>query len=467
MTERQNIALRLVLLVMIGSLISFVPISNSVTEKTRKVQFAYSAGAFQDQAYLLLELADENPWWSSLWESAGDSAYLSANYSLAKKSYEAAIERNSLSDDGKIRLGEVYLILGDDLSADNIWSDLEESPAALRKLAELYEKQGNLEAAVETWRSYLIKSEQGSTQENLYYFSLLSAAYQPEGALSNLDQVAKDFPDAILVSTAIRDSMAEEPAYQYTSTGQALASIGEWRLANYAFEKATLLRPDYLEAWAYWGESLQHVAEPIIDPLEALERAQSLNENSVLANMFLGLYWQREGSHNKALEYFDGVEAIWSDNPDVYIEQGRSQAALGNLELAAEKFQQAIDLNPQNGLYYSQLAEFCVNYSYQVKELGLPAARLAVQFDDQDPAFLDVMGQVLLDLEDEMNAQVFFQRALENDQEYAPAYFHLGILYSTREDQERTIYYLKQALLHSNNLALKNQVERLLFNYLP
>ena len=467
MTERQNIALRLVLLILIGSLISFVPISNSVTEKTRKVQFAYSAGAYQDQANLLLEIVDENPWWISLWESAGDSAYLSQNYSLAKRSYEAVLERNELSDNGKIRLGEVYLLLGDDLSADTIWKDLGKSPAALRSLAELYEEQGNLEAAVETWRTYLIESEEGSTQENLYHFGLLSAAYQPEGALSNLDQVAEDFPDAVPVLIAIRESMTEEPAYQYTATGQALASIGEWRLAGFAFEKASVLRPDYLEAWAYWGEALQHVEDPVIEPLEALDKAQNLDENSDLANMFLGLYWQRKGSQNKALEYFAKVEDIWPDNPDVFIEQGRSQAALGDLELAAEKFQGAIDLNPQKGLYYSQLAEFCVNYSYQVKELGLPAARLAVQFDNQDPIFLDVMGQVLLELDDELNAQVFFQRAIEIDPEYAPAYFHLGILYATREDGERTVYYLQQALNHSNNLALINQVERLLSNYLP
>ena len=467
MTERQNIAIRLAVLILIGSMIGFVPVSNSVTDKTRKLQFALSADAYQDQAALLLDLAEENPWWSSLWERAGDSAYLSGDYSLARGSYQSALERKTLSDAGKIRLGDVYLKLGDEISADSVWKDLEESPPALIKLAELYETQGDLKSAVDTWRSFLILSKEGSTKERLFHFALLSAAYQPDGALSNLDQVAEDFPDAVLVATAIRESITEEPAYQYTSTGQALASIGEWRLASFAFEKAAALRPDYLEAWAYWGEALQHIEIPVIEPLEALEKAHDLDENSPLANMFLGLYWQREGTHTKALEYFTVVEDVWPENPDLYVEQGRSQAALGDFEIAVEKFQHAIDLDPQNGLYYSQLAEFCVNYSYQVKELGLPAARLAVQFDDQDPFFLDVMGQVLLDLDDEMNAQAFFHRALEKDPEYAPAYFHLGILFSTREDQERTVFYLQQALLHSNNLALIDQVERLLSIYIP
>ena len=115
----------------------------------------------------------------------------------------------------------------------------------------------------------------------------------------------------------------------------------------------------------------------------------------------------------------------------------------------------------------SQLASFCIMYSYQVRELGLPAARLAVQFDDQDPEILDVMGQVLLDLGDEMNALKFFQRALEADLSYAPAYFHIGIIYSARENKELTIYYLQQVMLYSENLSLIDRAERLLASYLP
>jgi len=137
------------------------------------------------------------------------------------------------------------------------------------------------------------------------------------------------------------------------------------------------------------------------------------------------------------------------------------------LETAIEKFQQAIELNPLDGTYYSQLASFCITYSYQVRELGLPAARLAVQFDGQDPEILDVMGQVLLDLEDEMNALKFFHRALEADSSYALSYFHLGIIYSARDNNELAIYYLQQVMLYSENLSLIDRAERLLSSYLP
>ena len=467
MNESQKIALRLVVLVLIGSLLSFVPVANSVTEKTLKLQSAFSAEDYQEQAEILVSLAEETPWWKALWESAGDAAYLAGDYDLAKIAFTHADQEGILSDQGRLKLGEVFLEAGEQDSAEDIWQDLGNNLAAVEKLANLYEDQGNYTAAVEEWQTYLSLNDNESSVDLLYHFGLITAAHEPDQALVYLDQAIDTYPEAGVISEAIRGSLSEEPAYQFMTTGQALASISEWRLASHAFEQASNLRPDYLEPWAYWGEALQHLEDPSRDPLEVLEIALDVNDRSPLANMFLGLYWQREGSHITALDYFEKTEQAWPDHPDVYVEQGKSLAALGELEIAVEKFQQAIELNPLDGTYYSQLASFCVKYSYQVRELGLPAARLAVQFDDQDPEILDVMGQVLLDLGDEMNALKFFQRALEADLSYSPAYFHLGIVYSARENKELTIYFLQQVLLYSENLSLIDRAERLLSSYLP
>jgi tetratricopeptide (TPR) repeat protein len=344
---------------------------------------------------------------------------------------------------------------------------LEANPDAVERLASLYENQGDLAAAVETWEYYLTLVEDERTTDLLYHLGLIVAAYQPESALVYLDQSSNEFPSAIAVSEAIRESLSEESAYQYVQTGQVLASLGQWRLASFAFDQATILRPDYLEAWAYLGEALQHIEDTTIDPINPLKKAISLDNRSPLANMFLGLYWQRRGSHITALEYFQQAKIFWSDQPDIYVEQGKSLAALGRLEEAVEMYQQAIELAPMEGKYYSQLAEFCVVYAYQVQELGLPAARLAVQFDNQNPEFLDTMGQVLLNLDDEMNAIKFFQNALRVEPSYALAHFHLGIIYSTREDKDLASYHLQQVLLHSDNLALLDQAERLLAGSLP
>ena len=135
------------------------------------------------------------------------------------------------------------------------------------------------------------------------------------------------------------------------------------------------------------------------------------------------------------------------------------------MEAAYLKYQAAIERDPLDPNYYRMLAEFSLAYAYQVREAALPAARLAVQFDSKDPANIDVLGQVLLTLEDEMNALRFYLQALELDPAYAPAYFHLGILYSARDDANQAVYYLSKAVEYSRNPAMTDQARRLLSSY--
>jgi tetratricopeptide (TPR) repeat protein len=291
------------------------------------------------------------------------------------------------------------------------------------------------------------------------------AADTPPKALVYLDQVSAEYPEAGIVAAKIRDALQEEPAYQLMSAGQALAAINHWRLASFAFEKAISLRPDYPEAWFYWGESLQQIENPTADPQEVLQQGLDLDEDSPLGNLFMGIYWQRIGSHATALDYFGVVESLWPDRADVLVEEGKSLAALGDLESALLKYQAAIELHPEDPDYYRMLAEFCLNYAFQVREAALPAARLAVQFDPLNPANLDVQGQVLLALGDEINAIRFYNQALAIDPTYATAYYHLGILYSVREEVDLAVYYLNQAVAYSKNPALTDQAQRLLSSY--
>jgi tetratricopeptide (TPR) repeat protein len=318
--------------------------------------------------------------------------------------------------------------------------------------------------AIEVWNQYL-SLVNDVPDEEIFHLALLLAAESPVDAILYLEQSGEAYPAAIAIQSAIENSLGEEKAYQYVSSGQSLAAYDYWYLAAHAFEKAVFFRPDYPEAYLYWGEALQHIPEPENDPLDILNQGLALNETSPLANLFLGLYWQREGSHEKALDFFLVAEEGWPDRPDIYVEQGRSQAALGELEIALEKYQRAIELAPEEAVYYRQLVDFCVKYSYQVREIGLPAARLAVQLEDNDPANLDSMGQVLLALDDELNAGQFFLRALEADPGFSLAAYHLGILYSAQNNRELAVYYLEQALFHTTNPAIRDQVERLLLTY--
>jgi tetratricopeptide (TPR) repeat protein len=464
MNISKKIAIRMVLIFVLGSILSFGPSAISVTQKIQDAQKALEEGNYLLQGEILLDLAHENPWWNSLWELAGDAFFKAGNFPHAIPPYETAMELNTLSVPGMLNLGASYQAAGDFLSAEATWGIIDENPEALYSLAILYEESGDLKSAIETWDRYL-SLVSDADPELIFHVALLLAAENPPEALVLLERSKETNPAALDIHSAIEQALSEEKAYQFVSSGQALAANDEWKLAVFAFEKAVSLRPDYPEAYLYWGEALQHVPEPESDPLDILEQGLALDEKSPLANLFLGLYWQREGSHAKALEFFNIVEQAWPDRAEIYVEQGRSQGALGELETALGNFQKAIDMDPDEAIYYRELTNFCVVYSYQVREIGLPAARMAVQLNDQDPANLDSMGQVMLSLEDHFNASQFFLRALDIDPTFSLAAYHLGIMYSAQNNSELTVYYLQQVMSHSSNPAIRDQVERLLSTY--
>ncbi len=465
MNESLKTALKLALLIFAGSAIGFGPTVISVTQNAQKVRTAFTAEESQVGASYLLELAEHYPWWTSLWEEAGQAAFLAGDYSLAKEAYLEGYRLGDLSEDGQVNLGICHLNLGDPEEAKRTWLELSNSAPAIKRLADLYDEEGDLSRAIEFWSDYLALLEDNPEPAELYYFGLLIAADTPPKALVYLDQAGLDYPEAQIIAEKIRDTIQEEPAYQLISAGQALAAVSQWRLASFAFEKAVSLRSDYPEAWFYWGESLQHIEDPPADPQEILQEGLALDEDSPLGNLFMGIYWQRIGSHATALDFFAVVEALWPERADVLVEEGKSLAALGDLETAYLKYQGAIELYPQDPLYYRLLAEFCLNYAYSVSEAALPAARLAVQFGPEDPANIDMLGQVLLVLGDDINAIRLYLEAVELDPSYALAYYHLGILYSVKEEEDLAEYYLNQAVEYSKNPALTDQALRLLLSY--
>ena len=134
MTERLSIILRLTLLFLVGSALSFAPTAYSVTEKTANLQSAYVVENYNTQMEILISLVTELPWWKSLWEKAAVAAYYAEDYKSAKTAFEKAEIRNALSAQGSLLFGDVYLKNNDPGSAETVWQDLESNPDAVNKI---------------------------------------------------------------------------------------------------------------------------------------------------------------------------------------------------------------------------------------------------------------------------------------------------------------------------------------------
>lgn len=448
---------------LIGILLRVSPQAHVVMKDYRELETAYTAGDLRTVSLTLQDLAARLPWRTELWEKAGEFAAAAEETQLAQTAFEKALSRSDLSESGKLALADMYDQAGDKEAAQNLWADLENNPEALFRLANAYFEQNDIPAAIETWQALNeLEVESGSYPVDRK-LSLLLAAHDPEQALPYLKDAVQDHPSLQNLLDALEEALPDqEPAYVYVISGQKLASLGRWTLAEHAFQQAVANRDDYGEAWAYLAEAQQHLPERKQDPLPLLEKALDLSPDSPAVNTFAGLYWRRQGEYETALTYFETTAELAPNLPEVYIEIGKTLAVLGELDAALGQYNQAIEIASEKCAYQCELARFTLEFNYQVRETGLPAARRALLLNENNPQALNTMGEVLFALEDEASAKKFFYQALEADPAYTLAHLNLGRIFVHENDSQRAEYHFNKILAISMDEALIRQAQSFL-----
>jgi tetratricopeptide (TPR) repeat protein len=401
------------------------------------------------QVKALREITTFEPWRADLWEQIGSLEMASGEWQNAIEAYQAARARGELSPEGQLALGNAFWNLGKREQAAALWSLLmtngELPLSAYATIAGLYRKAGDFADSEKVLREWL-RREEDHPQAN-YQLGLLLSLSHPQEARHYLQKAAGD---AGLVSKAraleeiiVAVSHEQDAAYRFLQIGRTLGSLEEWDIARLAFEAAVRANPGYAEAWALLGEAQQHLGQ---DGLPQLQHALELKPDSTLAQALLALYWRRHGKPQTALGYLlDAAEqepkqAVW------LVELGNTAAESGDDKTALGYFRRATEIEPQSPLVWRSLAQFCVSHGLLVREEGLPAARQLLTLTPDDPAALDLMGAILLSLEDLESSERFLQLALQRDQAFPDAHLHLGQVYLMMEQLDAAHYHLKRAL---------------------
>ena len=466
----------LVLILLLGIAARAYTVTQMIQQARHLLEQNASKESRREAASLLAEAAESIPWHNDLWEQAGSAALQGGDPQLAAGYYVEAKSRGGLSAQGRIALGDAYGQMGNLPAAISEWeSALQAGGAAGEIYSRLLPAHGSLSdtAAILSDLQALVAMQPDDASLQ-YELGLLLAAQQPEAALEHLKQAAELDPrlaaSAELLRRNIRTaSVKDNLDFTLLEAGRSLGSLGEWELATQAFRQATLNRPDYAEAWAFLGEAIQHLppAETGSDGLAELNKALQLDPQALSAHLFLALYWQRQQRLELALEILRKAARLYPDNLNVQTEMGKTLAMQGDLGAALEAYQRAVSLAPGDATAYRQLVEFSLEPNYQVQEVALPAARRLILLNANDPASLDVMGQVLLSLGDSANAERYFNRVLRSDALYAPAHLHLGLIYMEQGDRPAAYEEFKLVLAQSPGTAAAEQAERLLQEYFP
>jgi len=474
-----SIWFRLALLLVLVPLLGISPRDHRVEAALQRARIASARGEFDAASRALAAAANLSPQRPDLWEGAGLYAFDNGDPQSAVDYLERARLASSsgkgLSARGWLVLGDSYQQLGSLEKAIPAWqlslgSGGDSSQLYPRLVAAYIERN-------ESSKAYAILEKpavQRPENARLYFdLALLSLAQEPDKTLPLLETATRLDASFNPAYQAVRRSLisarqGENAAYTFLAAGRSLASLERWDLAVEAFRKAVAARPDYAEAWAYLGEALQHTSAGADLSKQAgtgwaeLNQALTLAPESLSARLFTSLYWARRQDYPQALAALQAAIELEPQNPVLYSELGNLLASSGDLLAAYQSFQHAIQLAPKDAAELRQLVAFCLTYDFEVQEVGLPAARQAIVLDPDEPANQDAMAQVLIKLEDELNAERFLLRAIQLDPAYAPARLHLGALYLLRGEKAAAAAELSLARSLAPGTSIAIQAERLL-----
>jgi len=430
-----------------------------------------TAGEYFQAAILFESAAQRLPWRYDLWEQAGMAALTMGDWDGAIRFLDKAGTKGLLSYQGKIAMGDAYEKKGDLESAIKIWkgalSVYETKAEVYDRLAQAYHSLRDFTAEEGELRDLLALQPQNASTH--YRLGLLLAAKRPEEAVSELILSASLEPELdpqVQILRAGLDTalLEDDHAYRLVVSGQALAAIKEWGLAAQAFSQAIAIRADYAEAWAMLGETIQNLDQ---DGLPYLDKALSLDPDSVLVHALRGLYWQRQKESKKALAEFQMVVILEPENPAWLAALGDAYAQYGDLPPALEAYQHAVSLVPNDPLYWRLLAVFCSQFDVQVNEIGLPAAVHAISLAPKDALARDAAGWVFLTLGIYNMAEEQLLLAVELEPNLASAHFHLALLYLQKNQMNLAYEHLVRVRDLDNNGILGQQAARLLDQYYP
>lgn len=434
----------------------------------RRADAALADGRFLDAAADLEHASLLLFWRADLTERAGRAAYAGGDMAGAARLLEGALH---LSVDGWSELGAAYHQLG--LFAEAVRAfqrglEVHGAQASLyRGLALAYNAQEDFEAEAAAFRAYVALDDTEAAAR--HRLGLLLSLYDPENALPELMASAKldeayDFEVQTMRSALNLASIASNEADRFVAIGRGLGLVNEWQLAREAFRRASLADGGNAEAWAWLGEADQHLGR---DGGEELERAVALDPFSATVRALYGLYWKRQDEPQKALAQFQWAAAIEPENPAWFAALGDAYAFAGDLPPALAAYMRAAELAPTDAAYWRMLAVFSAQYSFQVEEVGIPAAQQVLALAPDEASSYDLLGWTYLAADMPAQAEENLLAALRLDPDYAPAHLHLGMTYLQMNAMESARHHLLLAQSLDPQGADGLAAERLLALYYP
>lgn len=383
-----------------------------------------------------------------LYEPAFELAMRADALPAAHTYWSALLNSQSTSDD--LSCLELDLLVAEhayDAALSHIKQSAQQCPRAPQALEQIANAAQERTAWEQEENALQLLYEINPTPQVAMRMGILLAARDPLSARTPLKAAGALQADGPALVRELFQAMetsipAELPAFTFAQNGTILASHEQWQLAVEALSHAVALNPEYADAHAYLGLSLDQAGR---DGLESLQEAIRLQWSHSLAHLFLGMHWLHLDNLSEAQAEFTLADRFDPGNPTILVQMATTASREGDTEQALALFRQAAESAPEEHAFWLLLAQFSLRQEVRVADIGVPAARRALLEDPNNPQVYDALGYGYYLLNQPAMAERFILQAIALDPSLASAHYHAGMVWSLMEESEKARQAFQQA----------------------
>ncbi|HZY43254.1 MAG TPA: tetratricopeptide repeat protein [Anaerolineae bacterium] len=314
--------------------------------------------------------------------------------------------------------------------------DRPEDSTAILRLIDADVRLAKFDAAKTVAQDWLDRS---NLPEAHFALAKLIALDDPISTKDHFTQAPVDQAQEFLA--ALNDPQSSDPAYRSVALGRAYLVDNDLQLAARAFQTATLFNPNYADAFAYYGFTLDQLGQA---GGAQLDRAVEINRDLVVARYFRALHAIAQGDQSSALIDLKVAIDREPQNYLVAIELGRAYARQADFVSAEKWLQVARDLRPEDVLSWQVLCEFYS--STGANDQAIAAAQQAVVLAPNDAEAHVWLGRAHVLSGNFQFAEQELRTAVRLEPRSATAHYFLGRFLKRNTDEGRLEFERASAL---------------------
>lgn len=266
-------------------------------------------------------------------------------------------------------------------------------------------------------------------------------------------QYFKTFPDAKAINEAeqlaqILTQVHPEDPKAFSIYGDVLYQRNDLKNAKTAYEEALALNKNVFAIW----DQLCRIDLSLNDMdglVQTGEEALILFPNQYPLYFYTALAYYQKGNDNKAISYFNQCLAFDIDDADlksqIYSNLGGAYQAQKKYKESDAAYEKALELAPKDTYILNNYAYFL---SLRGENLD-KAERMSLKSNQLEPnnaSFQDTYAWVLFKLKKYKEAQIWIDKAIENNPKSATQFDHLGDILYQLGDLDGALNNWKKAL---------------------